>query len=268
MDMLDRRSILGAAMVGLAAPAWLPALAAPLTRSRAGLIFVAVTIDGRVAKALVDTGGSRGLQLSEAFAASLRLTLAETGRRTQRYDGQRPVLGSRVKNVAFGGAAFRDVEVAVSPGDIENISRQIGESFDAILGWPLLGSRPFEIDYARNALNVGSAGRASGGIVLPLEAGRPLPVTSGTLAGQACTFLIDTGAPHCNVDPSMAGGAAINSQVELALSIGGQSLKTTFRVKDLSAMTRGLGARAVIGDRLLRKYRLIWRPEARAIHLS
>ena len=265
--MLDRRTLLAslAALPFLAHGAARSATA-PLSISRAGLIFLTVEVNGRSAKALVDTGSVRGIQLAPALAGQLGLSTSQTGRTTQRYDGAHPILSTRLATFAYADTRAANVEAFVSPGDIENISRQIGESFDAILGWPLLGARPFVIDYAaRSFVNDGPLPR--GGLVLPLEPNRPLPVTAGSLSGQPITFMVDTGAPHSNVDASLAGGAAIGSRVELPFEIGGRAFTTSFRVRDLTPMTRGVGARAVIGHRFLQAYSFAWDPAAREIRL-
>ena len=261
--MLDRRSFLCAAGAALLAePAW---AAAPITVGAAGLIFITITVNGRQAKALIDTGSVRGVQLSQAFAAQAGLPLAESGESTQRYQGgARPVLRTRLASLAFAGVALGDVEASVAPGDIEAIAGQIGEPFDAILGWPILSRQPFTIDYARAAFDLGAA---AGGLALPVDRALPLLVTPGRLAGTPLTFLIDTGAPWCNLDQSLANGAAPGSRVDLGFEIGGHGFTATFRIRDLNAMTRGLGARAVIGHRFLRDFRLAWNPEARALRL-
>jgi hypothetical protein len=265
--MLDRRNFLQAAGASiLVACGAARARAAAIEISRTGLIFLTIEVNGRAAKALVDTGSVRGLQLSSALAGALGLAAVPTGRTTERYDGAHALLGTRVSILALAGLELADVEASVSPGDIETISRQIGEAFDAILGWPLLGARPFVIDYAGRTLELRDE-RGAAGIVLPLEVGRALPVTAGSLAGEGLTFLVDTGAPHCNVDVSLAGGAEPGSRIELPFEVGGRAFTTSFRVRDLAPMTRGVGARAVIGHRFLAAYRFVWQPEAGAIRL-
>lgn len=200
--MLDRRSFLGATGAALIVG---PAFAAtPITVSAAGLIFLSISVNGREARALVDTGSVRGIQLSQAFAGQAALALSDSGQTTQRYPAG---------------------------------------SFD-----------------------LGAA--ASAGVALPLERGPALPVIAGRLSGQPLTFLIDTGAPWCNLDQSLAPGAAANSRVELGFEIGGHAFTATFRIRDLGAMSRGLGARAVIGHRFLRDFRLAWVPDAGAMRLG
>jgi hypothetical protein len=262
--MIDRRDFLCAAGAALFAG---PALAAaPILVSEAGLIFLAISVNGRPAKALVDTGSVRGVQLSEVFAGQVGLTLSDSGQTTQRYQGgPRTILRTRLASLAFGGVERSHVEAFVSPGDIEAISGQIGEPFDAILGWPILSAQAFTIDYSARSFEPSDT--TSGGLALPLERGRALPVTAGLLAGQPLTFLIDTGAPWCNVDQGLAAGAAANSRVDLGFEIGGRAFTATFRVRDLGAMTRGVGARAVIGHRFLRDFRLAWGPGNGAMRL-
>jgi hypothetical protein len=263
---MNRRSFLFAGASALFLPGVGPA--APLRISPSGLIFLEVTVNGRAAKALIDTGSVRGVQLSAAFAASAGLALAQTGQTTTRYQGgPRALLAARLATLVVADSHFADIEAFVSPGDIESIAEQIGETFDAILGWPILSRGPFAIDYAAGTFATGSA-EGGAALALPLEQGRRLPVTAGKLAGTPITFLIDTGAPWCNVDLTLAGGAAANSRIELPFEIGGRPFTTTFRVRDLGAMTHGTGARAVIGHRFLSRFRLLWNPAAPELRLA
>lgn len=261
--MPNRRTFLCAAGAALfVGPVW---AAAPILISEAGLVFISIVVNGRPAKALIDTGSVRGVQLSQAFAGQAALTLSDSGQATQRYEGgRRPALRTRLASLAFAGVEMTDVEAFVAPGDIEAISGQIGEAFDAILGWPILSARPFMIDYPARSFDTNVV---PGGFALPVERERALPVTAGRISSQPVTFLIDTGAPWCNLDQSLAAGAPVNSRVDLGFEIGGRPFTATFRVRDLGAMTRGLGARAVIGHRFLRDFRFVWAPEASAIRL-
>lgn len=263
--MLARREVMTAAGLSLMAWPWARLAAAPITTSPAGLIFATIAINGKPAKALVDSGSARGLQLSETFAKALGLTLAGTGQQTQRYQGGgKPVLGTRVEALGFGGTTVNEVDAAVSPGDIEAIAAQVGEAFDAILGWSLLSRSGFVLDYPANDLTVRDV--AGSGLKLALAA-KPLPVVSGTLAGQPVDFLIDTGAPGCRIDATLANGAAIGSRADMGFEIGGKPFTSSFQVKDLSAMTRGLGAKAVIGHRFLNRFKLTWVPKDSALWL-
>jgi hypothetical protein len=262
--MLPRRQFLGIAGAALALPR--AALAEAITVSPAGLIFLTIEVNGHPARALVDSGSVRGLQLSGAFAGAIGLALADSGQKTQRYQGgPRAVLKGQVGVLALAGAALADVEANVSPGDIEAIAGQIGETFDAILGWPLLSRQPFVIDYPARDLRLER--EAADGLALPLVAGKPLPVVEGTLDGKPVSFLVDTGAPWCNADPSVVAMPAGGPGVDLPFTIGGKDFSATFRIKDLSAMSRGLGAKAVIGHRFLERFRLAWDPEGLALRL-
>ena len=235
------------------------AAAAPLLTSPAGLIFVEIDVNGRKAKALIDTGSVRGMQLTRSLADELKLQLADTGRRTQRYQGQaRPILGARLQTFAVDSMKQANAQVFVSPGDIEDITSQIGETFDAILGWPLLAETPFVIDYSAGTFET-RTGSGLAGLVVTVDRARNVPVTAGRLEGAPMSFLIDTGAPRSSVDRSAAGSASADS-VPLEFEIGGQAFEARFRRRDLSAMTSGNGARAVIGHDFLKRFVVEWRP--------
>lgn len=267
--MFSRRSVLqGSCAAALAGPSSIRAWAAPLDIAPPGLIFVTLVLDGHTVRALVDTGSIRALQISQPVATALALQLEDTGAQTQRYQaGGRKILSGRIRTATLDGVKFTDLSASVAPGDIETIGSQTGQSFGAIVGWPLLSRQPFTIDYRARKFELKESDSSSG-LLLPLMPGKPLPVVGGTLGERAETFLVDTGAPLNSIDPTIAGGAAAGNRVELSFSVGGQKLTETFRVKDLSAMTKGLGARAVLGHRFLQKYLFAWKPDAKAIRLS
>src|SRR5437773_1463385 len=71
----------------------------PLTVTEYRLAFVEVRVDGQPALALLDTGGSTGVQLSSTLVRTLGLTVQEADGQRQRLDGsarrrQSGVLGS------------------------------------------------------------------------------------------------------------------------------------------------------------------------------
>lgn len=263
--MLCRRSFMCAVTAAAAVPKILRA--EPLTVASAGLIFTQMEIGGKKANALIDSGSVRGLQLTAALASELGLKLAESGEQVQRYQGSpRAVMKADVPGLRAGGANLGPVAASVSPGDIENISGQIGEPFDAILGWPLLSSRSFAIDYAGKDFSFRQA--KEGGLVVPLAAGASrLPLAAGSIDGKPVTFLVDTGAPWCKIDPQVSAAGAAGGRVELPFAISGRQFSAQFNVRDLGALSRGTGALAVLGHRFLEQFSLAWDSSGQRLRL-
>lgn len=266
--MLKRRHLLsgGASALALLTLAG-RSVAAPLRRGRSGLIFTSIRLVGTDLQALVDTGGSRAIQLRAARANSLGIELVATGRTIQRYAGTYDLLEGRVTAVDFADVTERDVVVSSSPGDIETIVRQTGEEFDAILGWPLLRQRSFLIDYENGEFSVIEEMGTSARLILLTNSEKNLPVTSGRLDDGALDFLVDTGAPRSNIDAALVPNVPLNTTVERTVELGGKRFNLSFRVKDLSAMSRGLGARAVIGNDFLQQFQLYWSATGRSFNL-
>ncbi|MFO1183554.1 MAG: aspartyl protease family protein [Bauldia sp.] len=232
-----------------------------------GLPFVAAELAGRAVVALIDSGGSRGVQVSETLARELGLSLSATAETTRRLDGSiRPVMAGTAESFTLAGSRFAPQTVAVAGDDIEAIAKQVGFAFDVILGWPFLGARPFAIDYPGRRFQSGAL-PAAGDLLLKLLAARA-PVTEGTVAGTNARLLVDTGAPMCNLDASLAGGAAIGTIVTRPLVLAGRGLEAAFRVRDLAPIRQGLGATAVIGHNVLKAYRFSFDPSDGAIRLG
>lgn len=183
---LTRRAALaGAAALGLVRPSRAAeAPGAELIVSAYGLPYVPAAIEGRPVLASLDTGGARGVQLSETLATALGLALAPTGQTTRRLDGSmRPVAAGTVSAFEIAGARFAPQAVAVAGNDIETIARQVGVAFDAILGWAFLGARPFVIDYPGRRFALGAASAPSPELTLKLVEAPRAPVTEGAVAG-------------------------------------------------------------------------------------
>jgi len=51
-------------------------------------------------------------------------------------------------------------------------------------------------------------------VVIPLRAGSSLPLADGALDSRPIRFLLDTGAPICNLDPNWPGVAMPPGGVE------------------------------------------------------
>ncbi|MDX2209021.1 MAG: retroviral-like aspartic protease family protein [Sphingopyxis sp.] len=265
--MISRRTALSMAAAGTAMLATRRSFAAPLTISPAGLIFTDIDLGKAKVRALVDTGSVRALQITSSVANALGIPRSPTGQLTQRYQGAaQPISQGTLAHASLIDSNLQDVPVFVAPGDIEAIAAQVGTAFDAILGWPLLSRLDVIIDYwdasIRNA-------RLAGAPLAEwrLVEGRPLPVVAGHFNNAPIDFLIDTGAPWCNISLGMIADLAVGGRREFDFDLAGHPYRATFRAKDLSAMTRGIGAQAVIGHRFLADFRIGWSQNAAALLL-
>jgi hypothetical protein len=238
-----------------------------LTFSDYNLIFAPVEVNGRAATALVDTGSVRGVQLSQALQRDIDLRADERAGTNQRYDGGgRAVFAGLADSFALGTFRAENQPVQVIPGDIEQISREVGTPFDVILGWPLLARFDFALDYRARTLQLDAAPDANAWRI-PLEAGKNLPVVSAKLGGTPALLLVDTGAPMSNLDISATQGTA-NSLVTQPLELAGRSQPLAFRVKDLTPIRRGLGCTAVLGNNFFAGRTLAYIRQVRSFALS
>ncbi|MGH9938016.1 MAG: aspartyl protease family protein, partial [Blastocatellia bacterium] len=133
-----------------------PVYRAALELTDYNLLFTRVKINGREARALIDSGSFRAIQLSSTLAQSLRLELTRTGKASRRYEGKEvyPTSG-RIDSLAIGDYERRDVAIDVIEGDIENIAAQVGTKFDVILGWGFISPFHMLLDYKRLSMQFG-----------------------------------------------------------------------------------------------------------------
>jgi predicted aspartyl protease len=233
------------------------------------LIFAKVQINGKEADALIDSGSFRTIQLSETRARELNLSLTETSRVAKRYEGRELRLKKgRIERFALGGFEQRAVEVDVIEGDIENIASQVKTKFDVIIGWGFLAQHQTIVDYKTSTLRFGKSPITQGQEKMSFEYSviNGVPVVNGALDGQPIKLLFDTGAPSCNLDPSVAQ-ASVGERVTREVMIGGNKLGLEFRVKDLAAIKQSLGCSGVIGNNLLDRYEVYFDTAKRLVHL-
>jgi aspartyl protease len=249
-----------------------PVYRAALELTDYNLLFTPVKINGQEARALIDSGSFRAVQLSSTLAQSLKLALTKTGKASRRYEGKEvyPTSG-RIESLTIGDYERRDVEVDVIEGDVENIATQVGTKFDVILGWGFISQFHMLLDYQRLSMRFGKRPPSAGASAISLKYSvvNGAPIVRGNIApsNEEAGLLFDTGAPMCNLDLDLANapkGAKVSREVTLAE----RRFTLEFRAKDLTAIRKPLGCSGVIGNNLLRQYAVYFDPDAKVIHLS
>lgn len=233
------------------------------------LVFTKVKINGKEILALIDSGSFRTVELSSTFAQELKVSLTETTRVARRYEGKDFYLKSgRIDSLIVGDYEKRNVEIDVVEGDIENISRQVGTNFEAILGWGFLSQFYTLVDYKNLSLQFSETplDRGTEKMSINYTVVNNAPVVKGTADNQAISLLFDTGAPMCNIDISLAG-APQGEKVSKEVLLDKNALPLEWRVKDLTAIKKSLGCAGVIGNNFLRSYAVYFDTKNKVIHL-
>ena len=250
-----------------------PVYHAPLELSDYNLLFTRVKINGQEARALIDSGHFRSVQLSSTAAQSLKLALTKTDETPRHHDGKDLSLASgRIDSLAIGDYEWRDVEVGVIEGDVEKIAAQVGTKFDVILGWGFISQFHMLLDYKRLSMRFGKRPLAAGAGALSLKYSvvNRAPVVRGSLGpgnNEEANFLFDTGAPMCNLDLDLAN-ASKGAKVSRDLTLAERRFTLEFRARDLGVIRKSLGCVGVIGNNLLRQYAVYFDPDVKMIHLS
>ena len=250
-----------------------PVYRATLELSDYNLLFTPVKINGQEARALIDSGNFRAVQLSSTLAQSLKLALTKTGETPRHHEGKDLSLASgRIDSLAIGDYEGRDVEVGVIEGDVEKIAAQVGTKFDVILGWGFISQFHMLLDYKRLSMQFGKRPLAAGAGAFSLKYSvvNRAPVVRGSLGpvnNEEANFLFDTGAPMCNLDLDLAN-APKGAKVSKDLTLAERRFTLEFRARDLTVIRKSLGCVGVIGNNLLGQYAVYFDPDAKMIHLS
>jgi predicted aspartyl protease len=246
---------------------------APLQLSDYNLLFTPVKINGQEARALIDSGNFRAVQLSSTLAQSLKLSLTKTDETLRHHEGKDLSLASgRIDSLAIGDYERRDVEVGVIEGDVEKIAAQIGTKFDVILGWGFISQFHMLLDYKRRSMQFSARPLAAGADAFSLKysvVNRAPVVRASVGSGNAeeVNLLFDTGAPMCSLDLDLAN-APKGAKVSKDLTLAERRIPLEFRAKDLTVIRKSLGCAGVIGNNLLSQYAVYFDPDAKMIHLS
>ena len=240
----------------------------PIESSESNLVFTKVKINGKEVRALIDSGSFRSVQLSGALAEELHLPLTDNEAIARRYEGKDLHLRSgRITTLTLGEFEQHDVAVHVIEGDIENIAKQVHTDFQVILGWAFLSQFCIAIDYVHltmqwsdGPLDLGAAKWKTTYAVI-----NNAPVVDGMIDGQKVTFLFDTGAPKCTIDVSL-GGESSTGVITKSATIENNTFTVDWKIKDLSAITKSLGCRGVLGNNFLKAYKIYFVPRDRTIY--
>jgi len=250
-----------------------PVYRATLELTDYNLLFTRVKINGQEARALIDSGSFRAIQLSSTLAQSLKLALTKTGAVSRRLEGKEvyPTSG-RVDSLAIGDYERRNVEVDVIEGDVENIVAQVGTKFDVILGWGFISQFHTLLDYKRLSMQFGAKPLAAGTSAISLKYSlvNRAPVVRGSIGTgntEEVSLLLDTGAPMCALDLDLAN-APKGQKVSRDLWLAERRLTLEFRAKDLTVIRKSIGCAGVIGNNFLSQYSVYFNPDAKTIHLS
>jgi hypothetical protein len=250
-----------------------PVYRATLELSDYNLLFTPVKINGQEARALIDSGNFRAVQLSLTLAQSLKLALTKTDETPRHHEGKDLSLASgRIDSLAIGDYERRDVEVGVIESDVEKIAAQVGTKFDVILGWGFISQFHMLLDYKRLSMRFSARPLAAGASAFSLKYSvvNRAPVVRGSVGqgnNEEANFLFDTGAPMCNLDLDLAN-APKGAKVSRGLTLAERRFTLEFRARDLTVIKKSLGCVGVIGNNLLRQYAVYFDPDAKMIHLS
>ncbi len=169
-----------------------PGGTATVMRVHRGLPVVPVTVGGRVATFIVDTGANSAL-VSARIVAQLGLPAQKKKAMVMGFDG---FLGFRptviVPRLNVGGARFFDVPaVVVEEGPL---GRQFGAGIEGILPFTLFEKARFTLDYPHNQLRIEPSSRPlPRGSAVPLGVRDGCPTLPATIGRTTVECEVDTG---------------------------------------------------------------------------
>jgi hypothetical protein len=215
--MIDRRALLLAA---LSTP-----LAARAQTPTDDILFAAVTVNGRPARVLVDTGAPRSvLDLEFARAAAVQL---ESPTVLRGEGGVGVVAGHTAHDVKVEAAGGPDLILDPTVADLSQIGRAMGRPLSGILGSDYFGRLVLEMDYRTGAVAFRDPARPPPAGAQPVHI-LQTPYVRGTATHQGRrligSFQIDTGsntAVEFHVSAARRSFPGVRGQAGETLGIAG-----------------------------------------------
>jgi len=157
-------------------------------------IFVNVMLEGRGPfKFILDTGGYGGFSVETAKKIGAKL-----GNEMEARGAGESIVKAWETSVAetrIGGLTLKDQDYRVF--DFSDMRHVFGtQTFDGVIGLPVFSQAVVRVDYARRLLTFTEASKfsyAGGGVSVPFELERFLPIISGEVDGTPVKLGLDTG---------------------------------------------------------------------------
>lgn len=258
---LTFRALVAAALIWLGTSPALPAAATatgpydvPLTITAYGLVYVPLRVQGSTVLALVDTGSSLPLQISNRLARRLHLPLHRTDEVVSGYDFEKTRVYESTASLALGSFAQDDVAVQVAGDTLERTASLVGTRFDAVIGWGFLRDYYTLIDYRLRRFRFGPAPFAGDGyrLAMRFREVQRAPIVDGEVDGKPTALLLDTGAPTCSLDAATFA-LPMRAFVQSDVTVAGSTLHLRTLARDMT-VNRPQGIAGILGTNLLDRY--------------
>jgi predicted aspartyl protease len=255
----------------------------PFALTRGNQIRFVMTLNGRPANAVLDTGVSDTV-VSRAFAARAGLR-ASTAARADAIGGAVDIHWAKTDTLQIGGLTRRGDRVALT--DLDPIAIGGGASLDILVGSDILSCCALDIDYDAGRFRLLPSGRMPfRGVTAPLSLPsglrtltseirvngrllRPLIVDTGdgsTLTLSRAAFA-RTGLHPRAITSTIAFGLGGEVESEVAIlpqvSVGALNARNIeMRIEDGEGFSTRTGTEGRIGSGLLQRYRVLLDPHA------
>ncbi len=198
-----------------------------------GLIFTDIQINGEPLRALIDFGDPHVLMLSYSIAMEKELDLTKTTEKAHYINGKSyDLYDGHVEKLKVGKWEMENVSFACSPGEIEDINKNISIHFDAVLGWSYFSQFNVTIDYHQSELCLSKANLN----VSEFDFSSSFTEKNGYLEmemevdGEIKNFILDTGSPINLIDKSILSNRKIHT------AINGNNVNIKLYSTDLSLL--------------------------------
>jgi len=218
-----------------------------------GFIFTNIFVNGEKVKALIDFGDPNVLQLSSTFVKKHPLDVKKTGSIAQNVNGnQYEVNQGTVKEVIIGEWKLNDVIFFSSPGEIEEVSQEIKNGFNAVVGWGYFGKYYNIVDYKSNKITLFKEAQQPSNIYAENVYQRfssyiTLPVTIKNIKAN---LILDAGSQYNVIDATFYNQNQIK---DFVMTFGEKDIPLNVITQDLVVLQQ-LKAVGIIGGSFIEQF--------------
>lgn len=228
-------------------------------KSPYGLIFTKLMLEGKEVNTMIDFGDPNILQISSSLVDKLKMPVTATGAKARFISGEEfDINAGIVDQITIGKKVYEHLNFSSSLNEMESVSKQIGTTFNASIGWGYFKQYHTVMDYKNQKFELYdmpyTKQRAEASI--PFSKGASHLILPITVNQKKVYATIDTGSSVSVIDKALYEELG---QTSFSMKIGDKKFDQQFYAEDLSVLS-DLNIDVIIGGDFLSQYRVYINP--------
>lgn len=251
----------------------------PIEKSKYGMIFTTMNVNGKNVNTIIDFGDPNRFQLSDTLVKQLHISVKKTQKTAMMVTGEKYIVEEGIiDSLKVGETTFRNEIFSSSPNEMKNVSEEIKTEFNAVIGWGFFKNYYITLNYPKNEIVISSEKQTKKEIYFSgtINTISSYLILQGKINGIKTNLILDTGAPVSVIDSvfyfTNKISATDTTVKHLDDTLNMKIIPTTFTDReakipyllyDLRAIS--MLATGVIGANVFSNYKIFIEPEEKLI---